>query len=82
MGWILDGLSDRLLDAFGIGKVFFGFVDKQRDNRKIKVCLYGDHHALYDYHRSEYIAKVQAEKVWEHIDQNFDMIVAEFKGGK
>ncbi len=75
-------IRTKALQAFGVGKPFFSFKDTQNDNRSVKVCIYGDYNALYDYNRSEYIAKDQANKVWDHIEKNFDAILAKFKEGQ
>ncbi len=74
-------IRTKALQAFGVGKPFFSFKDTQNDNRSVKVCIYGDYNALYDYNRSEYIAKDQANKVWDHIEKNFDAILANLKKG-
>lgn len=75
-------IRDRALKAFGVGKVFFVFKDKQNDGRTVKVCLYGEYGALYAYNLNEYLPKAQAEKVWKLIEDRFDEIVKEFKDGK
>lgn len=72
-------VRDRALSEFGIGKVFFRFTDKANGGKEIHVCLFGDYCALYDYRASKYIDKVKAEKVWKHIDKNFESIVADLK---
>ena len=75
-------IRTKAVQAFGIGKPFFSFKDVQNDNRSVKVCIYGDYNALYDYNRSEYIAKDQVNKVWDHIEKNFDAIFTKFKEGQ
>jgi hypothetical protein len=74
-------IRTKALQAFGVGKPFFIFKDTNNDNRTVKVCLYGDYNALYDYNRSEYIAKDQANKAWDYIEKNFDVVLANFKKG-
>ena len=69
----------RALEAFGKGKVFFKYTDTADNAREVHVCLFGDYGALYDYRGNKYIEKVKADKVWKHIDDNFDRLVADFK---
>lgn len=72
-------IRTRALEAFGQSKVFFTFKDTRDNNRAVKVCLYGKYNALYDYNRNEKISKDQADKVWDHIEKNFDAMVSSFK---
>lgn len=70
-------IRTRALDAFGIGKVFFQVMDKS-ENRELHICLFGDYGALYDYRGNKYIDKVQSEKIWPLIENDFESIVARF----
>lgn len=68
----------RALEEFGIGNVFFSFLDARNGNRTVKVCIFGEYNGLYDYVRNVYIPKEQADKVWALIEDKFDTIVSNF----
>ena len=74
-------VKSRALSDFGLGNVFFEFMDT-KNNKKIRVCLFGDYGMLYDYNRNKYIDKSQSDKVWKYIEDNYEHILNNFNGEK
>lgn len=71
-------VRQRALEDFGLGKVFYKYKDVA-NNRVVSVCIYGDYGSLYDYNGNKYIAKEVAEKLWKHIEKDYDQILAAFQ---
>ena len=72
-------VRQRALADFGLGNVFYKYKDVA-NNRIVSVCIYGDYGSLYDYNGNKYISKDVADKLWKHIEKEYDQILAAFKG--
>ena len=71
-------VRQRALADFGLGNVFYKYKDVA-NNRIVSVCIYGDYGSLYDYNGNKYISKDVADKLWKHIEKDYDQILAEFQ---